>query len=155
MAKVEGITGLTKLFRESITAAPNGGLVVFLGSEAVCSPFAQLLAYAVRDRKMSFCFSPKAIWDKCSPMTWVEGVGYQVSKGKVDLSVTSVIVVLGGLAIPKFGCPVEEVNSFISKVLRKPLIVGVGFMDVFQHSGWDSKISFDAMINVYMSAEMV
>jgi hypothetical protein len=151
----EGIAGLTKLFRESLAVVPEGSIVVFLGSEAVCSPFAQLLAYAVRDRKMSFGFSPKAVWEKCYLMTWMDGVGYQIGPEKMDPAHANVVVILGGLAMPKFGCPVDNVNSYIEKVEKRPLVVGVGFMDIFRRSGWNELIRFDTLMNSYMDAENV
>lgn len=155
MVKSEGIVGLTKLFRESLVGIPDGSMVVFLGSEAVCSPFAQLLAYAVRDRNMSFGFSPKAIWEKCYQMAWMDGVGYQIGPEKIDPTRTNAVVILGGLAMPKFGCPVENVNSYIERVEKKPLVVGVGFMDIFRRSGWYELIHFDVLMNAYMDAENV
>jgi hypothetical protein len=155
MVKAEGITGFTKLFRESLADVPDGSLVVFLGSEAVCAPFAQLLAYAVRDRKMSFGFCPKAAWDRCASMVWMDGVGFHITTEKANPAQANVVVVLGGLAIPKFGCPAEDVNSFIAKVIGKPSIIGVCFMDVFRLTGWDKKISFTSLINAYMDAEKI
>jgi hypothetical protein len=155
MTKLEGIAGLTKLFRESVASVPDGSTIVFVGSEAVCPPFAQLLAYAVRDRKMSLGFVPKAIWEMARNMTWVEGAGFQIGNETFDPSKASVVVLLGGLAIPKFGCQLPEVNSFLSRIPGRPLVVGLGFMDVFRHAGWDKKIRFDSLIDAYMSAETV
>lgn len=144
---------MTKLFRESLIGVPDGSTILFMGSEAVCPPFAQLLAYAVRDRKMIFGFSPKANWEKSRKMFWVEGAGFQVSDERLDPMDAKVIVVLGGLAMPKFGCQVQDVNSFISRVSGKPLVVGLGFMDVFRRVGWDKQVRFDVLMDAYMSAE--
>ncbi|MCG7844667.1 MAG: DUF2124 domain-containing protein [Methanomassiliicoccales archaeon] len=155
MVKLEGISGLTKLFRESLIGVPDGSNIVFMGSEAVCPPFAQLLAYAVRDRDMSFGFSPKAVWEKCRKMSWVEGAGFQISEEKFDPINANVIVVLGGLAMPKFGCQVQDVNSYISRISGRPLVVGLGFMNVFRRVGWDKQVRFDVLLDSYMSAEVL
>ena len=155
MESADGISGLTKLFRGSLADIPDGSSVVFIGSEAVCSPFAQLMAYSVRDRDMSFGFGARAIWDKCRKMSWVEGAGFQIGNESFDPSKANVVVVLGGLAMPKFGCSVRDVNSFISMIANHPKIVGLGFMDIFRRSGWDKEVHFDVSINATMSAEII
>ncbi len=155
MVKAEGISGLTKLFRETLVNVDDASNILFLGSEAVCPPFADLLAYAVRDRKMRFGFSPRAEWDKSRVMKWVDGAGFQISKDQFQPGEADVIVVLGGLAIPKFGCPVEDVKAFISQIPKHRLVVAVGFMDVFRKAGWTSSLHFDVLIDAYMSAEVL
>ncbi|HUT27797.1 MAG TPA: DUF2124 family protein [Methanomassiliicoccales archaeon] len=155
MERADGISGLTKLFRGSLVDIPDGSSVVFIGSEAVCPPFAQLMAYSVRDRNMSFGFGARAIWDKCRKMSWVEGAGFQISNEPFDPSKSSVVVVLGGLAMPKFGCSVQDVNSFISMIAGHPKTIGLGFMDIFRRSGWDKEVRFDISINATMSAELI
>lgn len=144
---------MTKLFRESVASVPDGSIIAFVGSEAVCPPFAQLLAYAVRDRKMSQGFVPKAVWEKGRDMRWVDGTGFQITNEPFDPAKATVVVLLGGLAIPKFGCQVQEVNSFLSRIPGRPLVVGLGFMDVFRRSSWDKQVRFDVLIDAYMSAE--
>jgi hypothetical protein len=155
MEKVEGISGLTKTFRSSMEKIPEGSLVIFLGSEAVCPPFAQLLAYSVRDRGLHYGFAPKAVWNKCRNLSWVEDIGFQVGSELVDPSQAKAVVLLGGLAIPKFGCEVGDVDTFIERMPTRPLVIGVGFMDVFRRSLWDRHIQFDTLIDGYMSAEIL
>jgi hypothetical protein len=155
MSKAEGISGLTKTFRDSLADVPDGSTVLFLGSEAVCSPFAQLLAYSVRHRKMRFAFSPKADWERCKMMTWLEGVGYQVGSEGLDSKEAGVVVILGGLAMLKFGCPVQEVSSFLSRIPGRPKVIGLGFMDIFRRSGWDKEVGLDILIDIYMSTEVL
>jgi hypothetical protein len=153
MEKAEGISGLTKVFRESLVGVSDGSLIVFLGSEAVCPPFAQLLAYSVKNRGFKFGFAPRAVWNKCRNVGWVEDVGFQIGSEPVEPSEAKCIVVLGGLAIPKYGCEIGDVDAFITKIHERPLIVGVGFMDIFRRSLWDRHIVFDILIDGYMSAE--
>ena len=155
MAKAEGISGLTKLFRETLVEVEDGSTILFVGSEAVCPPFAQLLAYAVRDRNMRFGFCPKAVWDRSRVMKWVDGAGFQIGKEPFEPGEADVIVVLGGLAIPKFGCPVDDVKALLSQIPKKRKVVALGFMDAFRKAGWNTSLHFDALIDGYMSAEMV
>lgn len=155
MVKAEGISGLTRLFREALVDVEDASTILFVGSEAVCPPFAQLLAYAVRDRNMSFGFSPKAEWDKSRFMRWVDGAGFQITKDPFLPGEADVIVILGGLAIPKFGCPMEDVKALISQIPKHHLVMAVGFMDAFRKAGWDTSLHFDVLIDGYMSAEVL
>jgi len=155
MVKAEGISGLTKLFREALNGMDDGGNLLFVGSEAVCPPFAQLLAYAVRDRDMRFGFCPKAVWEKSRTMSWVEGAGFQIGKEPFEPGEADVIVLLGGLAMPKFGCPVEDVKAILSQIPRHKLVIAVGFMDAFRKAGWNTSLHFDVLIDGYMSAELL
>ncbi|MHC1709452.1 MAG: DUF2124 family protein [Methanomassiliicoccales archaeon] len=155
MVKAEGISGLTKLFRDALVDIDDASTILFVGSEAVCPPFAQLLAYAVRDRDMCFGFCPRAEWDKSRTMRWVDGAGFQVSNDPFEPEDADVIVILGGLAIPKFGCPAEDVKTLISRIPRRRLVLAVGFMDAFRKAGWNTSLHFDVLIDGYMSAEVL
>lgn len=85
----------------------------------------------------------------------MEDVGFQIGRDLVDPSEAKAVIVLGGLAIPKFGCEVSDVDGFISKLPSRPLIVGLGFMDIFRRSFWDRHIQFDVLIDGYMSTEVL
>lgn len=155
MVKLEGISGLTKIFRETLADIDDGSTVLFVGSEAVCPPFAQLLAYAVRDRNMRFGFCPKSSWENSRAMKWVDGAGYQISREGFEPAEADVIVILGGLAIPKFGCPVEDVKALISQIPKHRMVMAVGFMDAFRKAGWNTSLHMDVLIDAYMSAEIL
>ncbi len=155
MVKLEGISGLTKIFRETLADIDDGSTILFVGSEAVCPPFAQLLAYAVRDRNMRFGFCPKSSWENSRAMKWVDGAGYQISREGFEPAEADVIVILGGLAIPKFGCPVEDVKALISQIPKHRMVMAVGFMDVFRKAGWNTSLHMDVLIDAYMSAEIL
>jgi hypothetical protein len=155
MEKMDGIVGFTKLFRNEMVDLPEASMVVFTGSRAVCAPFAELLAYSVRDLKLDIFFSPMADEKDCRSLVWQEGTGYGVSTSGREITEATAVVVLGGLAMPKFGCPVEKVEQFI-RMTSKPghvKVIGVCFMDILKRSGWHQSIKFDAMINATMETE--
>ena len=62
------------------------------------------------------------------------------------------IVVLGGLAMPKFGCAPEDVLNMIEEASgdKSPKIIGVCFMGIFDRAGWTDKIPFDVLIDTRM-----
>jgi hypothetical protein len=152
--KMEGIAGFTKLFREEMVGLPEGSMIVFTGSNAVCAPFAELLAYSIRDIKFDLFFSPMANDKDIRALEWREGTGFGISPMGKEITGADSVVVLGGLAMQKFGCPVESVARFIERT-NKPegKVVGVCFMDILRRSGWHLCIRFDAIINATMVTE--
>ena len=149
MEKKSGIVGFTGTFRESIAAIKEGSKVVFTGSVAVCTPFIELLAYTVRDKGFDMLYVPRADVKEARKIKEIENVGYSVVDEKGDPKNPDVVVVLGGLAMPKFGCPPEDVNRLIEEIAgrKKPRIIGVCFMNMFERAGWDKKVPFDTVID--------
>jgi hypothetical protein len=154
--RMEGIVGLTKLFRNETDGLSKGAVVIFAGSAAVCALFAELLGYAVRDRGFALYFSPLANEKDCRELHWNEGTGYSISPNGKEIVGADLIVILGGLAMPKFGCAVDAVQQFIEKT-SKPVttkVIGLGFMDILRRSGWHLQINFDSILNATMETEL-
>ena len=151
--RMKGISGLTGLFRESMAGVPDGSIVVFTGSVGVCTPFAELLAYSVRGRGFQLIYVPNADISQARPMLWADGIGFVVSDERVEPSHADILVVMGGLAMPRSGQPVDVVEA-LYKQLGNPRLIGVGFMDVFKRSGWVDRLPFDALVDGYMDAGM-
>ena len=154
MEKRSGIVGFTGTFRESIADVKEGAKVVFTGSIAVCTPFIELLAYTVRDRGFDMLYAPRANASEARKIKEIANIGYSVIDEKGDAENPEVVVVLGGLAMPKFGCTPEEVIQMIEALSgdKKPKIIGVGFMNIFERAGWDKKIAFDTLMDTTMEA---
>jgi len=150
--KRSGIVGFTERFRESIADIKEGSKVVFTGSVAVCTPFIELLAYTVRDRGFEMLYVPGADAKEARKIRKMEKIGYSVVDEKGDPKNPDAIVVLGGLAMPKFGCPPENVTRLIEDISgeKKPKIIGVEFMNIFERAGWDKKIQFDTLIDTVL-----
>ncbi len=157
MEKKKGIVGFTGTFSESIADVKGGSKVVFTGSVAVCTPFIELLAYTVRDKGFDMLYVPKANAKEARKIKAIENIGYSVVDEKGDPKNPDAIVVLGGLAMPKFGCTPEEVNQMIESLSgdKKPKSIGVGFMNIFEKAGWDKKIDFDTVIDITMETVVV
>ncbi|MEM2727212.1 MAG: DUF2124 family protein [Archaeoglobaceae archaeon] len=155
MDKMRGIIGLTQAFRDAVSDLKDGSKVVFIGSPYVCTPFAELLAYAVRDRNFEIIFIPKAKDGEARKLE-DSGVCYFVTDEKADPTNPDAIVLLGGLAMPKFGCSVEEVHRMIENISKekKPVILGVCFMGIFKKQGWDKVFSFRKLIDATIEVEI-
>jgi hypothetical protein len=152
MEKKTGIVGFTGAFRESVNDIKNGSKVVFTGSIAVCTPFIELLAYAIRDRDFEMIYVPIAKLKNAKKVEEQPNIGFSVVDKGANPDKPDVIVVLGGLAMPKFGCAPEDVLSMIEEASgeQSPKIIGVCFMGIFDRAGWTDKIPFQVVIDTKM-----
>lgn len=149
MEKKSGIVGFTGAFRENVKEIENGSTVVFTGSVAVCTPFIELLAYAIRDKDFEMIYVPKSDIDEAKMIKEQPNIGFGVVDQKADPQNPEVVVVMGGLAMPKFGCAPEDVVNMLEEISgdEKPKVIGVCFMDIFERAGWTTKIPFDVVID--------
>ncbi len=148
MESWKGISGLVRAFRGALEQVPDGGKVVFAGSVGVCSPFVSLLAYAIRDRGMELVYLPDGDVDAAMPVISLEGSGMFPVPGEADPIRPDVLVVMGGLAMEKFGIPIDRAITMVEEIGQdRTLIVGVGFMDIFQRSGWVDRLGFDVLLD--------
>lgn len=149
----KGIAGLAGLFKKSVADLPSGSKIAFAGSIGSCLPMAELLAFAVRKQNLDIYYIPLTDPAKARSMQWTEGLGFTTSQDKTNLQHVDVLVIMGGLAMPKIGCPVEDVEK-LAEHLGSPQLIGVGFMDVLENSGWTERLPFDFVIDGYMDAGM-
>lgn len=149
MEKKSGIVGFTSAFRESIKEIENGSTVVFTGSVAVCTPFIELLAYSIRDKDFKMVYVPKSDIKEAKEIKEIPNIGFSVVDHQTDPQNPEVMVVMGGLAMPKFGCSPDEVLSMLEEISgnQKPKIIGVCFMGIFEKAGWIPKIPFDVVLD--------
>jgi len=152
MAKKSGIIGFTGAFRDSVKEIDTGSKVVFTGSIAVCTPFIELLAYTIRDKDFEMVYVPKADIKVAKKIKEQPNIGYSVVTDQTDPQRPDAVVVMGGLAMPKFGCSPEDVLNMIEEISgnQKPKIIGVCFMNIFERAGWTKKIPFDVLIDTNM-----
>ena len=151
MEKKSGIIGFTGAFKDSLKEIDNGSKVVFTGSIAVCTPFVELLAYTIRDKDFEMIYVPKSDIKEARRIKEQPNIGYSVVNEKVDPKRPDVVVIMGGLAMPKFGCSTEDVLNMVEEIsVDKPKIIGVCFMNIFEKTGWTKKIPFDVLIDTNM-----
>lgn len=157
MEKFSGIVGLTYAFRSATSDLEQGSKVVFVGSPYVCTPFIELLAYAVRDRNFQMVYIPMTEEDKARKIDEFRGICYCISEERADPYEPDAIVLLGGLAMPKFGRSVEEVRALVDRLSRerRAKLLGVGFMGIFRKQGWDRVLKFEKLIDATIEVEVV
>lgn len=137
-----GLNGQIVTFKKEVGDAEK---ITFIGSPGVCTPFAEFLAYAVRDKETHFI--PLLDIDDCHEF---ESKPYaMVLKDEVsDPHGSDVVVLLGGLSMPKYDVDTDEVNGLIDEILKDDgQIIGVCFMDMFTKADWLDKVKFDSIID--------
>lgn len=138
----KGINGQIVAFKKEVGDAEK---ITFVESPGVCTPFAELLAYAVRDKETHFI--PLLDKDNCHQF---ESKPYaMVLKDAVsDPKESDVVVLLGGLSMAKYDVDTEEVKALTADILKDDgILIGVCFMDMFAKAGWLEKIDFDCVID--------
>jgi len=156
MVERTGIVGLTGAFKENVTDLKPGSKVVFAGSVAVCAPFAELLAYAVRENGFELIYMPRADPEQARRMLWSEGVGFGVSEEHADPRGADLLVILGGLAMPRFGCSLPDIELAIAALssAQRPKLIGVCFQSILQRAGWTERLPFDVLIDATLAVEV-
>ena len=137
----KGINGQIVTFKKEVGDAEK---ITFVGSPGVCTPFAELLAYAVRDKETHFI--PLLDAADCHQF---EAKSYaMVLKDEVsDPKESDVVVLLGGLSMPKYDVDTEDAKALVADILKEDgQLIGVCFMDMFSKAGWLEKIDFDCVI---------
>lgn len=138
----KGINGQLLAFKNEVE---NAQKITFIGSPGVCTPFAELLAYAVRDKESHFI--PLLDIGDCHEF---ESKSYgMVLKDEVSNPKDSdVVVLLGGLSMPKYDLNTDNLNDLINEIIKNDgKIIGVCFMDMFTKANWLDKVNFDSIID--------
>ena len=138
----KGINGQLVSFKNEVGDAQK---ITFVGSPGVCTPFAELLAYTVRDRETYFI--PLLDVDDCHRFE-EKPYAMVLSDEVSDPRDSDVVVLLGGLSMPKYDVDTEDAKALVSDILKEDgLLIGVCFMDMFSKAGWLDKINFDCVID--------
>lgn len=136
----DGLSGNLRVFRDEVADMDK---VTFAGIAGVCSPFAELFAYVIRDKDSVFIAGTNP---ETAHKIELKEPGMQITE-PTDPS-TDVLVLLGGLSMPQYKVKLEDVQNMIDQVLNpNGKLIGLCFMDMFEKAGWDEKLDFDCIIN--------
>lgn len=138
----KGLNGQLVTFKKEVGDAQK---ITFFGSPGVCTPFAEFLAYSVRDKET--CFIPLLDIDECHEF---ENKSYaMVLKDELyDPHNSDVVVLLGGLSMPKYDVDTNELMVLVNEILKDDgKLMGVCFMNMFEKAGWLEKIDFDCVVD--------
>ena len=141
----KGLGGMLNGFRDLVK---DDQKIMFVGSPGFCTPFALFLGYPVREKELAFV--PGLDKEKARKIVSTE---YGMELGEKSLFEPDVVVILGGMAMPKIGAKPDEVKNFLAGMKYKKLI-GVCFMSIFEKSGWCQALQFDYLINMNIEGEV-
>ena len=145
----KGVAGITRPFKNIVEtlSIEEENIILYAGLPGVCTPFIELLSYAIRTLNLKQVYVPVIDLKSAMKLISVDNVGIQFGTSAPVESV-KVVVVLGGLAMPISPVSSEDVNLFIKNVLTESgTVIGICFMDMFNKAGWSSVIPFDYMID--------
>lgn len=142
---VKGLGGMLNGFRELVK---DDKRITFVGSPGFCTPFALFLGYPVREKDLAFV--PGLNKDKARKIVATD---YGLELGDGCSANADVLVILGGMAMPKIGVDPKEMKDFLPKIKYNKLI-GVCFMSIFEKSGWCQAIEFDFIMNMIIEGDV-
>ena len=138
----KGINGQIVSFKSEVGDAQK---ITFVGSPGVCTPFAELLAYSVRDKETHFI--PLLDVSDCHQFK-AKPYGMVLDDEVSNPEGSDAVVLLGGLSMPKYDVDTEEVKALVDGILKENgQLIGVCFMGMFAKAGWLEKIDFDCVID--------
>jgi len=142
-----GVTGILRPFREYVQGLhlQPGDQIVYYGCVGTCTPFAELLAIAVRGLHYEQVFVPYLDEVKAKKLHEVPDAGMQVSS-EPALVKPGVIVIMGGLAMPYMPVTKEQVRELAARH-NGAKVAGVCFQDMFEKAGWLDTVEFDLLIS--------
>lgn len=136
----KGINGNLMAFKQEVADAKK---ITFAGVPGVCTPFAELFAYVVRDKESVFITLTDI---KSAKKIELTPQGMQLSEPANPQA--DVLALLGGLTMPKANVKIEEINEMVDVVLKKDgKLIGLSYMGMFKEAGWLDKVDFDCIID--------
>jgi hypothetical protein len=138
----QGVGGILNSFKGLVEDAQK---ITFVGTPGFCTPFAELIGFAVRDKELAFVSSKD--FEKARSI-FMDNEGMQL--GELTDAHADVIVLLVGLSMPKIGISPEKAKEVSRTFLdgsKKGKIIGICFQSAFMKQKWDEIIDFDYIIS--------
>jgi hypothetical protein len=144
---LRGVPGILRPFKEFIEAKglKKGDQIVYYGVPGTCTPFIELLGFAIRSLELEQIYVPMVDESKARKVAAVPDVGMQVGQASGPLK-PKAIVVMGGLSMPNVPIQAVQVKAVIDRH-QGATVIGVCFMKMFEKEGWLKVISFDCLID--------
>ena len=138
----KGLNGQLVTFKKEVGDAQK---ITYMGSPSVCTPFAALMAYAVREKEIHFIsFIDLETSHEFELKPW----GMTLTEKVSDPHDSDVVVLLGGLSMPKANVDTEKLNNVVGEILKDGgKLIGLCFMDMFTKAGWLENVDFDLIID--------
>jgi len=142
---VKGLGGMLNGFRDLVK---DDKRILFIGSPGFCTPFALFLGYPVREKDLAFVPGLNE-----NMARRIIGTEFGMELGEATNADADVVVILGGMAMPKIGVQSAQMKDFLSKIKYRKLI-GVCFMSIFEKAGWCQDLPFDYVMNMILEGDL-
>ena len=111
-----GVPGILRPFKEFIESKglKKGDQIIYYGVPGTCTPFVELLAFAIRSLELEQAFVPLTDEKKARLVQNVPDIGMQASESPVRLN-PKAIVVMGGLSMPNVPVKAEQVKAVLDR----------------------------------------
>jgi|Deesub1362A_J573_1020465.scaffolds.fasta_scaffold00454_27 hypothetical protein len=120
--------------------------VVFVGCTGICIPLTELIIFGLRGiRDTRFFYILNAQKDNTYEIEF-NGLEFDWRRNNSVIN-AEVVVLLGGLTIPKFNVTPKDVNNLIEE-LSPDAVIGASGSNVFSKSGWLEKVRMDYLIDM-------
>ncbi|MEA1944799.1 MAG: DUF2124 family protein [Euryarchaeota archaeon] len=151
VSTLSGIGGILNPFRDITKESKR---ITFVGTPGFCTPFAELMAYPIKDANKELAYIANLNFDDAKKIVYTSH-GMQLSE-KTDATADTAVI-LGGLAIPKMSVDVQALKSMVEdRILRGDgLLIGVCFMGIFEQVGWYDIIDFDYVIDTHTNVKIL
>jgi hypothetical protein len=123
----------------------KGDQIIYYGVPGTCTPFVELLAFAVRSFELEQVFVPFVDEHRAKKIGHVDDVGMQARIAPVTCK-PKAIIIMGGLSMPNMPVKSKQVKTVLDKH-PGTLVIGVCFMHMFEKAGWLPVVSFDCLID--------
>jgi hypothetical protein len=142
----ESVPGILRPFKAFIETKKlqKGDQIVYYGVPGTCTPFVELLAFAIRSLPVEQIFVPGIQESRARRVVPVPDVGMQTSEEVTTLA-PKMVVLMGGLSMPNSGVTAAQVAETVSR--HDASLIGVCFMNMFEKSGWLRVFDFDLLID--------
>ena len=145
-----GLGGILNAFRNITKESKR---ITFVGTPGFCAPFAELIAYPIRDAGKELAFVANLDFDDAKRIVYTSH-GMQMAENTDATADT--VAILGGLAMPKISVDVYALKSMIDRILGGDgMLIGVCFMSIFELAGWYDILDFDYMIDTHTSVKIL
>lgn len=154
-APLKGVPGILRPFKEYLEKNQfgKGDQVVYYGVPGTCTPFIELLAFAVRGLDLDQVFVPYFKENIAKKIIFVDGIGMQISPDQAPLFPMAQVI-MGGLAMPNVPVTVDDAKSVIAGH-KESTVIGVCFMNMFEKANWMKEIDFDLLIDATIDPVIV
>ncbi len=151
--EAKGLSGLSKCLRTAVESIAKEGDILFVGSPFTCLPFAEFLCYGIRGSPLKPFFMPSSDLSKIRELVKDEGCGYQLGGLKTGNDYRAVVL-LGGLAIPKYGVPPKVLKEAIDQLPGGKDAIAVCFQGSLRGQDWTNTFQFKYLIDTDLAVIM-